>query len=75
MSWPIRCCSCETVVWAWPVSMMAGDGVSVTPPAVGVFLERGDDLRVLEDSLVAVRTTQEGRLVFVAGEAGWARRR
>jgi DNA-binding CsgD family transcriptional regulator/tetratricopeptide (TPR) repeat protein len=33
-------------------------------------LERGDDLRALEGSLVAVRESNQGRLVLVSGEAG-----
>jgi DNA-binding CsgD family transcriptional regulator len=44
--------------------------VSAAPPDFGVFLERGDDLRALEDSLFAVRASSQGRLVLVAGEAG-----
>jgi predicted ATPase len=51
--------------------MMADKGVSAASPAgLGVFLERGRDLRALEESLVAVRAGGGGELVLVAGEAG-----
>ena len=43
----------------------AGSGVGA-----GVFLERADGLSVLEESLAGVRASAEGRLIFVAGEAG-----
>ena len=47
-----------------------GDVSVASPVGLGVFLERGGDLRALEESLVAVRGSGEGRLVLVAGEAG-----
>ena len=47
----------------------AGSGMGA-----GVFLERADGLLVLEESLAGVGASAEGRLVWVAGRPGWARR-
>ena len=46
------------------------DVSAASPGGLGAFLERADDLQSLEESLLAVRASGEGRLVLVAGEAG-----
>lgn len=47
-----------------------GDTSVASPVALGAFLERADDLHALEQSLVAVRASGQGKLALVAGEAG-----
>jgi hypothetical protein len=45
--------------------------MSATPPALrGGLLERGDSLAALEAALGEVRSSTQGQLVLVAGEAG-----